>query len=130
LSSASERILTSISDAELERRWRAVRKEMADRKLDALVMQNASDWLGGYVKWFTDLPANNGYPRTVIFHRDAPMTVIEMVPRGGKRSFNGGDGINRGVGEIRYSPSFLSVEYTGDYDAKIALEVLREGKRT
>jgi Xaa-Pro aminopeptidase len=126
LSSASERILTWISDAELERRWRAVRQEMAARKLDALVMQNASDWLGGYVKWFTDLPANNGYPRTVIFHRDAPMTVIEMGPRGGKRSFNGGDGINRGVGEIRYSPSFLSVEYTGDYDAKIALEVLRE----
>lgn len=131
LSSASERILTSISDAELERRWRAVRKEMTDRKLDALVMQNASDWLGGYVKWFTDLPANNGYPRTVIFHRDAPMTVIEMGPRGGKRSFNGDDAIHRGVGEIRCSPSFLSVEYTRDYDAKIAIEVLREhGCRT
>jgi hypothetical protein len=23
-------------------------------------------------EWFTDLPANNGYPRTVIFYADAP----------------------------------------------------------
>jgi hypothetical protein len=131
VNSASERIATSISDAELDRRWRAVRHEMTDRKLDALVMQNASDWLGGYVKWFTDLPATNGYPRTVIFHRDSPMTVIEMGPRGETRHLGGGDAIHRGVGEIRCSPSFLSVAYTRDDDATIAIEVLKErGCRT
>jgi hypothetical protein len=32
------------------------------------------------VRWFTDLPANNGYPRTVVFHADAPMSVVEMGP--------------------------------------------------
>ena len=36
--------------AELERRWSAARKEMKERKIDALVMQNDNDWLGGYVK--------------------------------------------------------------------------------
>ena len=61
----NERILNAISDAELERRWAAVRTQMAQRKIDALVMQNNNDWLGGTVKWFTDLPATNGYPKTV-----------------------------------------------------------------
>ena len=68
----NERLLTPISTAELERRWSLVRSEMADRGIDALVMQNNNDWLGGYVKWFTDLPAVNGYPRTVIFYADDP----------------------------------------------------------
>ena len=54
-----ERVATRISLSELERRWAAVRREMAARGIDALVMQNASDWLGGYVKWFTDVPAHN-----------------------------------------------------------------------
>ena len=52
---------------------------MGERKIDALVMQNSNDWLGGYVKWFTDLPANNGYPRAVVFHADAPMSVVDSV---------------------------------------------------
>ena len=82
----SERLVTRISDRELERRWIAVRQAMRERTIDALVMQATNDWLGGYVKWFTDLPATNGYPRTVIFHLDDPMTVIEMGPMGSTRS--------------------------------------------
>ena len=37
--------------------------------IDALVMQNNNDWLGGYVRWFTGTPANNAYPRSVLFAR-------------------------------------------------------------
>src|ERR1700730_4000219 len=36
----NERILNAISDAELERRWSTVRAQMAQRRIDALVMQN------------------------------------------------------------------------------------------
>ena len=71
----SDRRLNPISDAELDRRWKAARAMMTARGLDALVMQNNNDWLGGYVKWFTDFPAYNGYPRTVIFHAGDPMTL-------------------------------------------------------
>ena len=39
--STSERVTTPISDQELERRWRAVRREMNERKIDALVMRSA-----------------------------------------------------------------------------------------
>src|SRR5262249_57174828 len=94
----NERLLTPISTVELERRWVAVRKEMGERGIDALLMQNNNDWLGGYVKWFTDLPAVNGYPRTVIFYADDPMSVIEMGSHGGRRDLKGGDKVHRGVG--------------------------------
>src|SRR3954453_22576892 len=76
--SGNERILRPISLAELERRWSSVRSGMREQGIDALVMQNTNDWLGGYVKYFTHVPANNGYPRTVIFPAADMMTVIEM----------------------------------------------------
>ena len=81
----ADRILTRISQAELTRRWNAIHRVMRDRGIDAILMQNTNDWLGGYVKWFTDLPANNGYPRTVVFHADAPMSVVEMGPSNARR---------------------------------------------
>ena len=123
---AEDRIPNRVSDAELERRWAAVRKEMAARRIDALVMQSNNDWLGGYAKWFTDHPAHNGYPRTVLFYADRPMTVIEMGPAGATRRFDGHDSTHRGVGEMLLSPSFFSAAYTSEYDAKLAIESLRQ----
>ena len=55
------------SDQELQRRWKAVRERMEADRIDVLVMQNQNQWLGGYVQWFTDVPARNSYPMTVIF---------------------------------------------------------------
>ena len=104
----ASRILTRISDAELMRRWGAVRHVMRDRGIDSIVMQNTNDWLGGYVKWFTDLPANNGYPRTVVFHLDAPMSVVEMGPSNISRTFTADETLHRGVGEMLHTPSFPS----------------------
>ena len=126
MSTASERITTAISDQELERRWQAARKEMRERKIDALVMQNANDWLGGYVKWFTDIPATNGYPKTVLFHAAEPMTLIEMGGFGAVRSLKGKDNIHRGIDEVIGSPSFLAVNYTDNYHADCALPVLKK----
>src|SRR5712691_547918 len=129
--STIERVETPISTAELERRWAAVRKEMAARGIDALVMQNASDWLGGYVKWFTDVPAHNDYPRNVIFHRDDLMTVVEMGAKDRRDKLGGKDSLNPGVGEIISSPSFFSVAYTHEYDAMLtAQELKRRGHKT
>ncbi len=51
------RIAVRISDAELERRWSAVRDVMKVQRLDAIVAQATNDWLGGNVKWLTDIPA-------------------------------------------------------------------------
>jgi Xaa-Pro aminopeptidase len=126
-----ERVETPISMKELERRWGAVRKEMQARGIDALVTQNSSDWLGGYVKWFTDVPAHNDYPRNVIFHRDDLMTVVEMGNRGGRNSLGGKDVLNPGVGDWIFSPSFYSVGYTHGYDgALVAQELKRRGYKS
>ncbi|MBP1733276.1 MAG: Xaa-Pro aminopeptidase, partial [Deltaproteobacteria bacterium] len=49
-----ETLTTSVSDAELQRRWKAVRARMEAEKIDVLVTQNRDQHLGGYVQWFTD----------------------------------------------------------------------------
>ena len=52
---------------------------MAREKIDVLLMQNNNDHMGGYVRYFTDMPATNGYPNTVVFPRDDEMTVVCQV---------------------------------------------------
>ncbi len=126
-----ERVENPISMKELERRWAAVRKEMAARNIDALVTQNSSDWLGGYVRWFTDVPPHNDYPRNVIFHRDDLMTVVEMGNKDRRDRLDGKDPLNPGVGEWIFSPSFFSVNYTHEYDgALVGQELKRRGYKT
>ena len=122
-----QRLLNPISTRELERRWAAARREMTERKIDALVMQNNNDWLGGNVRWFTDTPLSNGYPRSVIFPASDLMTVVDMGARGARRKVNGDDGVNRGVGEMIFTPAFTSVAYTDEYQAELVAEELKRG---
>lgn len=114
-----------ISDSELERRWTLARGVMDKLDLDTLVMQAREDWMGGYVRWFTDIPANNGYPRTVIFHRDRPMTIVEMGAFGTDRAL-GADPVHRGVGRLLGTPSFVTIGYTLRYDADLAMMALKD----
>jgi Xaa-Pro aminopeptidase len=126
-----ERLLNPISTRELERRWAAARKAMAERKIDALLMQNNNDWLGGYVRWFTDTPLSNGYPRSVIFPASDLMTVVDMGAKGARRKLDGRDEGNPGVGEMIFTPAFTSVAYTDEYQAElIVAELKRGGYRT
>ena len=126
MSGPNDRITTAISTKELERRWAAARKEMRERGIDALVMQNNSDWLGGYVKWFTDIPATNGYPKTVVFHANEPMTMVEMGGFNTVRNLKGADPVHRGVGELIGSPSFLAVNYTDNFHADCIVPGLKK----
>src|SRR5436190_11092370 len=121
----SEGTPVRVSDAELARRWTAIRREMAERSIDALIIRDTNDWLGGYVRWFTDVPANSGYPRAVIFHRDDLMTVVDVGPFDGRQAFQGKDEYHRGVGERLTTPTFASIAYTLDYDATLIATALR-----
>jgi Xaa-Pro aminopeptidase len=117
-----------LSAQELERRWQLVRHHMAERGIDALIVQSARDFTGGYVKWFTDVPA--GYPRTVIFHTTDLMTIVEHGAAGRRREIKGGDLDNPGVGEILTTSAFPSVHYTQTHDAEVVADVLiRRGCR-
>ena len=109
-----------ITDAELERRWSVARGVMEAQGLDVLVMQAREDWMGGYVRWFTDVPAGNGYPRTVLFYRDRPMTVVEMGAFGTDRALDR-DPVHRGVGRMLGTPSFVSIHYSVRYDTELAV---------
>lgn len=115
-----------ISDAELERRWAVTWGVMADLGLDAIVTQAREDWMGGYVRWLTDVPANNGYPRTVIFFADRPMTVVEMGAFDTDRKTDPQIHGTRGVGRVLGTPSFHSVAYTVDYDTNLVVRALTE----
>ena len=114
----SERLNAPISTSELERRWAAVRAAMEDAGLDVLVMQNNSEPLGGYVRWFTDTPAYD-YPVSVLFPRTAPMTVVMHGPLGERELAPEGDGVFRGVERVIGTASFASVHYTRTYDAEL-----------
>ncbi len=120
----SERLNTPISTAELERRWKAVRAAMAAAKIDVLLMQNNNDHMGGYVRWFTDMPATNGYPQTVVFPRDDEMTVVCQGPFGADCRPPDDPQVWRGVKRLLNTPSYASAHYTKEYDPELAAKGL------
>jgi Xaa-Pro aminopeptidase len=127
-SNSGDRKVSRISIGELERRWKLIRDHLVQQGLDALIVQNARDFTGGYVKWFTDIPAY--YPRTVIFNSSDLMTVVEHGAAGRRRSLKGNDKENPGVGEIISTSAFPSVEYSQTYDADaVCEELIQRGYR-
>lgn len=118
--------MTPIPTAELERRWNAVRRVMNARSIDAIVMQSNNDFLGGYVKWFTDIPAKHAYPRSVIFHASGEMTIVEMGNSNTSAHLDGKDQVHRGVADIHYTPAFFSVNYTDTYHSDLIIRELKK----
>jgi Xaa-Pro aminopeptidase len=123
-----EALTFAISDAELERRWNAVRTRMKEERIDAVVMQDTNEWLGGYVKWFTDVSARNGYPMTVVFPVDDLMTTIMS---GGRPPGDMGPPAwtLRGVKNRLTAPYFPSIHYSNTYDAELVVEALTSRKK-
>jgi Xaa-Pro aminopeptidase len=121
------RICNALSPQEMQRRWAAVRERMREQRVDALVVQNSSDWVGGHIRWFTNQPATNGYPTSAVFPVDGGISLIEQGPFGLVRETAGAaDGIERRL----TTPSYPSVAYTAAYDAELALgELKRLGAR-
>ena len=114
-----ENVRFPISNAELERRWSEVRKAMASQGIDSLVMQNSNQFLGGYVRYFTDIPTEQGYPVTVIFPAREEMT---MISSGGKPlAAAPPDWAARGIKRKMGFPYFLSLNYTNTMDAEAAV---------
>jgi len=123
-----ERLTTSISTAELERRWKAAREIMLENKIDFLLMRQDEEFLGGYVKWFSDFSARHSYPFTVIFPADDEMTLITcgaLPPADAFPPQWAARGVKRRLG----APYFESIHYTSTYDAELAVGVLKEKKK-
>lgn len=113
-----ERINQPIADSELRRRWDGVRAQMRERRLHVLWLRSSNDYLGGYVKWFTDLPATTGYPTNVIFPLDDDMTIVSQGSFGLDRQIVPGSMPQyRGVKRLLGAPGYASASYTSSYEA-------------
>ncbi|HEY8529909.1 MAG TPA: Xaa-Pro peptidase family protein [Paenibacillaceae bacterium] len=117
-----DRVRYPIPDRELERRWKLLRAAMKEREIDCLILQNDNQFLGGYVRYFTDIPAHQ-YPTTVIFPADEEMTVIEHGARSGPPS-----AVDRGVRHKIGLPYIPTLNYTNSYAPEAAVKVVKDLK--
>lgn len=122
-----DKLVFRISDAELERRWALARKEMEKHNIDVLVMQGSNEFKGGYIRWFTDVPAKFDGPTAVIFPRHGKMTVVTNGPRNGRQTPpDDNSGLYRGVAQVLTAP-YSQADCTSDYaDGALAVSVLKE----
>jgi Xaa-Pro aminopeptidase len=127
-----QRFCNPVSNGELERRWKLAREHMKSAGIDALVVQNSNDFLGGYFRWFTGWPATHAYPRSLIFPVDGLMTTVGQGNFDQVTEFDGkGPQPNYGIGKRLHTPSFVSAHQSRDYDAElIAKEITKAGYRT
>ncbi|MFH1487651.1 MAG: M24 family metallopeptidase [Pseudomonadota bacterium] len=120
-----ERLSQQVSTGELERRWKAVREKMRDLGIDYLIMRNDEGMLGGYVKWFTDIPARENFHFTVIFPKDEEMTLVTHGPALPAEPMPPAFAV-RGVKKRLAAPYFASAHYTSTWDGEMAVGVLKE----
>jgi Xaa-Pro aminopeptidase len=120
-----ERLVTSVSTGELERRWKAAREMMRDRKIDYLLMRQDEEYFGGYVRWFTGITPRHSYPFTVIFPIDEEMTTIGSSPPAAPGP---PEWAVRGVKRRLGAPFYPSLHYTSTLDADLAVGILQEKK--
>ncbi|NLY71599.1 MAG: aminopeptidase P family protein [Clostridiales bacterium] len=120
-----ERIRFPIPTRELERRWRLVKAEMQKQGIDLLIMQNSNMFLGGYVRYFTDIPAEHAYPVSVLFPAEGDMiTITSSSPDNPLYP----EWAVRGV-ELRLGiPYFRSLDFTKHYDAEAIAKIIKDRK--
>lgn len=116
-----------LSDSELERRWKALRERMVERGVDYLIVQSQQRYVGGYFRWFTDIPGGN-YPNTAIFPQDEAMTIIGHGPAAPEPPANPPDWALRGVKEKINTPAFTNVWWEDAWDAEKAAETIMRTK--
>lgn len=118
--SVAERIRRPISDRELNRRWDAARDLMRKHDLDLAFTQGNNMHLGGYVRWFTDIPAEYNLHETVLFPIDDQMTLVRSsaskIPQWALR----------GVKEVLYAPFAPTLAYTADSEAGLVIDYIRK----
>ena len=118
-----ERVRFSIPTRELERRWKAVRAVMEQKGVDLIVARNDNQWLGGYIRWFTDVSAQHGYPITMFFPRNDEMTLIShgappLPPAPPSYSL-------RGVKDRIPVPYMCTLNYTYRLEVEAAAKLIR-----
>lgn len=117
--SIATKIRKPISDHELSRRWQALQGVLREKELCCLMVQGSNMHLGGYVRYLTDIPAENNYHMTVFLPAAGEMTLIRSslspIPSWALR----------GVEKVEYAPFVPSLDYTGKLETGLAVDYLR-----
>ena len=117
----------SVSQYELERRWKAVRQRMAAKGIDYLVIQSQQRFVGGYFLWFTDLHAAN-FSITAVFPLEDDMTIIGHGPQAPTPPGAPPKWAWRGVKECINVPAFPNVWWEDSWFAEKAVDVMTRNK--
>ena len=118
-----ENVFLPISDKELNRRWTAVRSAMREEEIDCLVVQNSEAHMGGYIRWFIDIPTKFGTPATVLFPAEDEMTVIT---EGNTPELVLPEWMMRGIKENIVRPYYRSIHYTDHLDGQEAVKFIKK----
>lgn len=123
---SSGRRLSPLPLSALEKRWKQVRDAMDEHGLDVLLVQSNNDFMGGYAKFFTDIPATFGYPVTVVFPKDDDMTVVVQGPFDSDRTISSDDRERPGTKRLLGAPYFSSAPYSMVYEAELVWTALNK----
>ena len=110
----------SLSQNELERRWKAVRERMVAKGIDYLVIQSQQRYMGGYFRWFTDIAPIN-FALTAVFPLDDDMTIIAHGAPAPAPPTSPPPWALRGVKEVIDTPNFINVCWQDAWNAENAV---------
>ncbi len=115
----TKKLRRPMSDQEMQRRWAEVRKLQDKFELDLVLAQSSNMHLGGYARWFTDIPAEYNHHMTVLFPKDGEMTLVRTsasrVP----------EWVLRGVEQVIYAPFAVPLNYTDDMMAEKSIDYIK-----
>lgn len=118
--------LDAISLDELKRRWGLARQMMAREDIDALIVQNSNSFHGGYVKWLTDTPAENGGYIAALLPRDDDMVAFRHGPSRNAPA----SAMDHGIASIWTEPTFAAVNFTKRlHSSRLMEEIHHRGYR-
>ncbi|MFC9841086.1 M24 family metallopeptidase [Rhodococcus sp. NPDC127530] len=115
--------VTTVSNEDLERRWRVLREEMERQGIDVLLAQGNNDFVGGYVRYLSDYQPWGGFTTTVVFTRDAGTALVTTGNPADMDTFD--DGTWRGVDRVLTAPSFSTINYSVAHDEANVVEALK-----
>lgn len=119
------RIRFPMSDREMERRWGAIQTKMQEKGVDVLIAQNDNQYLGGYVRYLTDMAVEQAYPVSVLFPAKGKMTTITSASPANPLP---PEWFTRGIGTRLGAPYFRTFNYTDLYDAKLMEQYILDNR--
>jgi Xaa-Pro aminopeptidase len=97
---------------------------MAERGIDVLVAQASNDWLGGHIRYLTDLSPTCGMAVTVIFPSDGEVAVITHGAPGDVDVSGLSDGQLWAIGRVLSTPNYSSLRYTDGEERALVVNAL------